>query len=132
MRISKCLDELGLGTDIYFDSIMPLLAALRTDYLLNFLQSIAAKVKANEGRLCVTVGTALSKDDLVKLEEASDCVIETQLQESGRGQRRKLRVKKLRGKPYIDKWVNFQVETGKGIVFLTRTRSEKGTANNNR
>jgi len=132
MSISKCLDQLGPGTDIYFDSIMPLLTVLRTDYLLNFLQSVAAKVKANDGRLCVTVGTAIDKDDMVKLEEASDCVIETQLQESGKGQRRRLRVKKLRSKPYIDKWVNFQVETGKGIVFLTRTRSEwAGTSYNN-
>jgi KaiC/GvpD/RAD55 family RecA-like ATPase len=132
MNISKCLDQLGPSTDVYFDSIMPLLTALRTDYLLNFLQSIAAKVKANEGRLCVSVGTAIDKDELVKLEEASDCVIETQLQESAKGQRRRLRIKKLRGKPYVDKWVNFQVETSKGIVFLTRNRSEASEASHNK
>lgn len=124
MKISRCLEELGPATDVYLDSIMPLLTALRVDYLLNFLQSIAAKVKANDGRLCLTVGTAIEKTDMVKLEEAADCVIETQLQESGKGQRRKLRVKKLRGKPYTDKWVSFQIESGKGIVFLTRTKSE--------
>ena len=129
LGISKCLEQLGPNTDVYVDSIMPLLAALRVDYLLNFLQSIAAKVKANEGRLYAAVGTAIEKNDMTKLEEASDCIIETQLQESGKGQRRRLRVKKLRGKPYIDSWVHFQVETGKGIIFLARTRS-KETANN--
>jgi KaiC/GvpD/RAD55 family RecA-like ATPase len=125
MGISKCLEQLGPNTDVCVDSIMPLLAVLRGDYLLNFLQSIAAKVKANEGRLFATVGTAIEKNDMAKLEEAPDCIIETQLQESGKGQRRRLRIKKLRGKPYIDKWVHFQVETGKGIVFLAKTRSKE-------
>ncbi len=124
MKISKCIDQLGPSTDVFFDSIMPLLTALRVDYLMNFLQSVAAKVKANGGKLCVTVGTGIEKNDIVKLEEASDCVIETQLQESGKGQKRRLRIRKLRGKAYTDKWVNFRIETGKGIVFLTRTRSE--------
>jgi len=127
MAISKCLEQLGPNADVCVDSIMPLLAALRADYLLNFLQSIAAKVKANEGGLYATVGTAIEKNDLTKLEEASDCIIETQLQESGKGQRRRLRIKKLRGKPYVDKWVHFQVETGKGIVFLAKTRSKEAT-----
>ena len=127
MVISKCLEQLGPNTDVCVDSMMPLLAALRADYLLNFLQSIAAKVKANEGGLYATVATTIDKNDMAKLEEASDCIIETQLQESGKGQRRRLRVKKLRGKPYIDKWVHFQVESGKGIVFLAKTRSKETT-----
>jgi KaiC/GvpD/RAD55 family RecA-like ATPase len=124
MRISSCLEKLGPGTDVYLDSIMPLLTALRVDYLLNFLQSIAAKVKANDGKLCLTVGAAIEKTDMAKLEEASDCVIETQLQESGKGQRRRLRIKKLRGKPYIDKWTSVQIQTEKGIVFFTKAKPE--------
>jgi KaiC/GvpD/RAD55 family RecA-like ATPase len=124
MKISKCIEQLGPSTDVFFDSIMPLLTVLRVDYLMNFLQSVAAKVKANGGKLIVTVGTGIEKNDLVKLEEASDCIIETQLQESRKGQNRRLRIRKLRGKAYNDKWVNFRIETGKGIVFLTRTRSE--------
>jgi KaiC/GvpD/RAD55 family RecA-like ATPase len=124
MKISNCMEKLGPGTDVYVDSIMPLLTALRVDYLLNFLQSIAAKVKANDGKLCLTVGSAIEKTDMAKLEDASDCVIETQLQESGKGQRRRLRIKKLRGKPYIDRWTNIQIQTGKGIVFLTKAKPE--------
>jgi KaiC/GvpD/RAD55 family RecA-like ATPase len=59
---------------------------------------------------------------MVKLEEATDCVVETQLQELKRGQRRRLRIKKLRGKPYIDKWTSFQIETERGIIFYSRAK----------
>ncbi len=122
LMISKCLDQLGPNTDIFFDSANPLLTTLKIDYLLNFLQSIAAKVKASDGRLYLTTGSSFERNDLTKLEEASDCVIETQVQDVRQGQRRRLRVKKLRGKPYVDKWVSFQVESGKGITFLTREK----------
>jgi KaiC/GvpD/RAD55 family RecA-like ATPase len=122
LKITKCLEITGPGADVYFDSLNPLISALRIDYLINFLQSVAAKVKANGGRFCVTVGTGIEKADLTKLEEASDCVIETELQESGSGQRRRLRIKKLRDRPYIDRWTRFQVQQGKGIVFLTRSK----------
>jgi KaiC/GvpD/RAD55 family RecA-like ATPase len=125
LLISKCLDETGPNTDVYFDSISPLLADLRVNYVLNFLNSVAVKVKANSGKLCVASGTGIEKSDLAKVEEAADCVIETQLQESRRGQTRRLRIKKLRGKPYVDKWVNFRIESGKGIVFFTRTKPNR-------
>jgi len=122
MEISKCLESTGPGTDVYLDSLTPIANVLRMDYLVNFLQAIAAKVKANDGKLCVTIGSGIEKGDLTKLEESSDLVIELQLQESGKGQRKRLRIKKLRDHPYDDKWVRFQVEGGRGIVFLTRTR----------
>jgi KaiC/GvpD/RAD55 family RecA-like ATPase len=83
---------------------------------------VAAKVKANKGRFCVTIGTGIESRDLSKLEESADCVIETQLQETHTGQRRRLRVKKMRGKPYIDRWTSFRVEQGKGIIFLIHTK----------
>jgi len=125
LQITRSLERLGSGTDVYLDSLNPFINALRMDYLLNFLQSIAAKVKANDGKLCVTVGTAIEKSDLTKLEENSDCVIETQLQEISKGQRRRLRIKKLRGKAYVDKWTRFQIESGKGIIFMIARKPVK-------
>jgi KaiC/GvpD/RAD55 family RecA-like ATPase len=123
LNISKCLELAGADADVYLDSLNPLIAALRIDYLINFLQSVAAKVKANNGKLCVTIGSGgIEKSDMTKLEEASDCVIETQLQETSKGQRRRLRIKKLRDKPYVDRWTRFRVEEGKGIIFLTSSK----------
>jgi len=123
MIISKSLQTAGNDADVYIDSLNPLINVLRIDYLINFLQTMAARVKANNGRLCVTVGTGIEGRDLTKLEESADCVIETQLQESGGGQRRRLRIKKVRGKPYSDRWTRFRVEEGKGIIFLTHKKN---------
>ena len=128
LSISKCLQSAGTGSDIYIDSLNPIITVLRIDYLINFLQTIAARVKANNGSLCVTVGTGIEEKDLTKLEESADCVIETQLHESGGTQRRRLRIKKVRGKPYDDHWTRFRVEEGKGIVFLTRKKAKTETA----
>jgi len=122
LSVSKCLQVAGSGADIYMDSLNPLITALRIDYVINFLQTVAARVKANNGKLCITVGAGIEDRDMTKLEESADCVIETQLNESGGGQRRRLRIKKLRGKPYVDRWTQFRVEQDKGIVFLTRTK----------
>jgi KaiC/GvpD/RAD55 family RecA-like ATPase len=122
LNISKCLQAAGSGADVYMDSLNPLVTVLRIDYVINFLQTVAARVKANNGRLCVTVGAGIDTHDMTKLEESADCVIETHLQESGGGQMRRLRIKKVRGKPYIDRWTRFRVEQGKGIVFLTRKK----------
>ncbi|HXX73106.1 MAG TPA: hypothetical protein VEI80_05365, partial [Candidatus Acidoferrales bacterium] len=80
------------------------------------------------GMLCVTVGTGIDEHDLTKLEESADCVIETQLQEAGGGQRRRFRIKKIRGKPYNDRWTRFRVEEGKGIVFLTHQKNADSVA----
>ena len=122
LNISKCIQVAGKGADVYMDSLNPLITVLRIDYVINFLQTVAARVKANNGRLCITVGTGIDERDMTRLEESADCVIETQLHESGGGQRRRLRIKKVRGKPYIDRWTQFRVEQNKGIVFLTRTK----------
>jgi KaiC/GvpD/RAD55 family RecA-like ATPase len=111
------------------DSLNPLITVLRIDYLINFLQTVAARVKANNGSFCVTVGAGIEERDLTKLEEFADCVIETQLHETSSGQRRRLRIKKVRGKPYDDSWTRFRVEEGKGIVFLTRKKPASLPAN---
>ena len=129
LSISKCLELTGPRTDVYLDSLNPMITALRIDYLINFLQSIAARVKANGGKFCITVGAGIEKNDLAKLEQASDCVIETQLQESASGQRRRMRIKKLRDKPYVDRWTRFRVEAGKGIIFLTRSKPNGKSTN---
>jgi KaiC/GvpD/RAD55 family RecA-like ATPase len=122
LNISKCLQIVGPGADVYLDSLNALITVLRMDYLINFLQSVAAKVKANNGKFCVTVGSGLEKKDLTKLEEVTDCVIETELKESGGGQRRRMRIKKLRDRPYNDHWVRFQVQETKGIILLTTSK----------
>jgi hypothetical protein len=61
LKISKCLDRSGQRTDVYLDSLNPLLSALRIDYLLNFLQSIAAKVRRTTESYASPLGPELKK-----------------------------------------------------------------------
>ena len=117
--ITASIEEIrGIG-DVYFDSLTPLFTTLKSDYVVSFLQSMGAKVKSNHGRLCATIGTTLDKEAISKVEETSDCVIETQLVETRSGQRRRLRIKKLRGHPYVDTWTRFKISGERGISFLT-------------
>ncbi len=119
IQISRVLEELGEGTNVCFDSLTTLLQVLKTDYALAFLQAMSAKVQSLNGRLFATVGTSADRTALSKLEESHDCVIELQLVEGRAGQRRRLRVKKMRGRGYEDRWTRFTVEDGKGIVFYS-------------
>lgn len=119
IQISRVLEELGEGTNVCLDSLTPLLQVLKTDYALAFLQAVSAKVKSLNGRFFATVGTTADRTTLSKLEEGHDCVIELQLLEGRVGQRRRLRVKKMRGRGYLDRWTRFTVEDGKGVVFYS-------------
>jgi KaiC/GvpD/RAD55 family RecA-like ATPase len=90
---------------------------LKTDYILSFTHAAIAKVKGYNGRFYFTVGTSVEKEILMKLEETSDCVIEMQVYEEGGVQKRRLRVKKVRGRKHIERWIPFSIEPGRGIVF---------------
>jgi len=119
IQITRSIEEIGGTTDVYFDALTPLFTALRPEYVLNFLQSVGAKVKSYNGGLCTIIGTSVEKEILTRVEEGSDCLIETQLSEGRTGQRRRLRIKKLRGHPYDDAWTRFII-TDQGITFYTR------------
>ena len=117
--ITASIEEMGKTTDVYFDSLTPLFTTLKPDYVVSFLQSVGAKVKSSNGRLTATIGTSVEKETLTRIEEMSDIVVETQLLESRSGQKRRLRIKKLRGHSYIDTWVPFKIGDGRGVTFLT-------------
>lgn len=117
--ITRSIEETTGPTDVYFDALTPLFTALKPDYVLTFLQSIGAKVKSFNGSLCTILGTSVEKDTVTKVEEISDCVIETQLSETRSGQKRRLRIKKMRGHPYNDSWTRFTIGND-GIIFYTR------------
>lgn len=124
IKISSCLEELGKGTDIFFDSLTPLFPILKSDFIINFVHAMSAKIKGIEGRFYFTISTGIEKEILAKLESASDCVIETQVFEEKEYYKRKLRLKKLR-KKHIEKWIDFTIEDKKGIIFLLQKKPRK-------
>jgi KaiC/GvpD/RAD55 family RecA-like ATPase len=118
IRISSCLDELKGEVDVFLDSFTPMFTALKLEQILSFIHSIGAKIKGNDGRFYYTLGTSIDKEAITKVEEVSDCVIETILLEEKGKLKRKLRIKKIRGERFIEKWVEFSIED-KGIVFYS-------------
>jgi len=119
VKISICLESLGSNTDVFLDSLAPLFTMLKADFIVTFVHSIGAKVKGASGRFFFTVGPGVEEDVLVKLEGISDGVIEIETYEEKGVQRRRLRVKKMRGR-YVDRWVQFSIEPSKGMVFYAR------------
>jgi len=119
VKISICLESLGSNTDVFLDSLAPLFTIFKPDFIVAFVHSIGAKVKGANGRFFFTVGPGVEEEVLVKLEGTSDGVIEIETYEEKGLQRRRLRVKKMRG-IYVDKWVQFSIEPGKGMVFYAR------------
>jgi len=123
IQITQAMEEISGTVDVYLDALTPLFSVLKTEYVLNFLQSIGARVKSYDGGLCTAIGTTVEKDAATKVEEVADCVIETHLSEGRGGQRRRLRVKKLRGHPYVDSWARFTI-SDQGITFLTHRQQK--------
>lgn len=119
VKISISLENLGSDTDVFLDSLAPLFTMLKPDFIVTFVHSIGAKVKGASGRFFFTVGAGVEEEVLVKLEGTSDGVIEVETYEEKGVQRRRLRVKKMRGR-YVDKRVQFSVQPRKGIVFYAR------------
>ncbi len=123
VKISAALTELGEDTDVFLDSVSPLLTKLKPESVLTFIQTIGAKVKGVGGSFFFTVGTGLDKELLAKLDEASDAFIEMRAFEMRGLRRRKLRMRKMRGK-FDEQWTQFSVEPEKGIVFYTGRASK--------
>ncbi|MEM3571290.1 MAG: RAD55 family ATPase, partial [Candidatus Bathyarchaeia archaeon] len=124
IKISSCLNESKGEVDVFLDSFTPMLSALKLEQILSFIHSVGAKIKGNYGRFYYTLGTSLDKEAITKIEETSDCVIETLLLEERGKMKRILRIKKIRGERFIEKWIEFSIED-KGIVFYSSKPIDK-------
>jgi PKD repeat protein/KaiC/GvpD/RAD55 family RecA-like ATPase len=118
--LSEATSDLGPSLKIVLDSITPLMTHIEPLKVVEFLQDRSARIKGVGGTFIFTMGKAIVEPSLSnRLEETVDGVIE--LDESvNKGKTvRRLRVKKMRGKQTSDKWVQFEIDPAKGIVFST-------------
>ncbi|MBS7655538.1 hypothetical protein KEJ50_03450 [Candidatus Bathyarchaeota archaeon] len=118
-EISIILNKLNGNADVYMDSPASILASVKPEAIISFIHATGAKVKGEGGKFCFTMTPAISKEALTKMDEASDCIIELQLSE--REQKRKLRIRKVKGRKHSFKWFNFSIEPGKGAVFYVKS-----------
>lgn len=115
--MSQATNEGADGPRVFLDSIVPLLTHVVPSKVVEFLQNRSARIKGVKGTFIFSIGKETIEPNLIsRLEEAVDCVIELEVSK-GRTVRR-MRIKKMRGRKTSSKWIRFEIESAKGIVFL--------------
>ena len=116
-ELSTCLENLGKGTEVYLDSLAPWVSTIKPEFILSFIHATGAKVKAEEGRFYFTVGTSVDREFLTKIDEASDGVIELTMVETEKEPKRRLAIRKIRGRKHSSRWLDFSIVEGEGLIF---------------
>jgi KaiC/GvpD/RAD55 family RecA-like ATPase len=120
IALSEATSDLGSSSKVVLDSINPLITHTEPLKVIEFLQDRGARIKGANGTFIFTMGKATIEPSLTnRLEETVDCILELD-ESTNKGKTvRRLRVKKMRGKKTSDKWVQFEIDPAKGIVFPT-------------
>jgi KaiC/GvpD/RAD55 family RecA-like ATPase len=124
ITISEAMKNVGAKSPmVVLDSTAPLFARIDSAKVLEFIQDRGARIKGEKGIFIFIVGKGtVSANHMNKLEEIVDCIIELQeIEERGKIIRR-LRIKKLRGRNFVDEWIPFKIDSKSGIVFLIGKR----------
>jgi KaiC/GvpD/RAD55 family RecA-like ATPase len=116
--VSKATNEAGNGVKVLLDSIVPLLTQLDPARVVDFLQDRVARVKGIKGNFVFAFNNESVDPALMsRLEEIVDCIIELDANQIKGEVVRRLRIKKMRGRTFSDKWVQFEISPEKGIIF---------------
>src|SRR5207245_3377497 len=111
------MERLGnYNVTILVDSLMPIFSETENKHAIGFIQSIAAKVKKNGGRMVATLTMgALPPEQFHKAESLFDGVIELRMVEQHQSLHRYLLVRKMDRRQIIPKLVQFDIIDGMGI-----------------
>jgi KaiC/GvpD/RAD55 family RecA-like ATPase len=124
ITISEAMKSVGRKSPmVVLDSTAPLFARIDSAKVLEFIQDRSARIKGTNGIFIFTVGKGtVSASHMNKLEEIVDCIIELQeIEEKGKIARR-LRIKKLRGRDFVDEWILFGIKSKGGIFFMVKKK----------
>jgi len=117
ITMSTATNEGADAPKVFLDSIVPLLTHVDPSKVVEFLQNRSARIKGVKGTFIFSIGKETIEPNLIsRLEEVVDCVIELEVSK-GKTVRR-MRVKKMRGRKTSGKWIQFEIDSEKGIVFL--------------
>jgi KaiC/GvpD/RAD55 family RecA-like ATPase len=120
IAISEVVDRVThKSTKIFLDSTAPIFTRLEPSIVVEFLQDRSAKTKGSNGNFFYTVGKGTVPPALMpRLKEIVDCIIELDFEEKKGATSRRMRVRKLRNRRYVNTWIPFKIKPRKGIVFL--------------
>ncbi|HZD13347.1 MAG TPA: RAD55 family ATPase, partial [Candidatus Binatus sp.] len=121
IHLTTVMEKLGnYNVTILVDSLMPIFSETENKHAISFIQSIAAKVKKNGGRMVATLSTGAVAPELFhKAESLFDGVIELRMVEEHHSLHRYLLVRKMDRRQIVSKLVRFDIVNGKGIMLRT-------------
>jgi KaiC/GvpD/RAD55 family RecA-like ATPase len=91
---------------IFLDSVTPLFTYKEPQLVVQFLASVAAKVKAKNAAFLVSITTGTVDEEVMRrLETIMDFAVELRFVEEGGRRKRQLRISKARGQRVYEDWV---------------------------
>ncbi len=119
IHLTTVMERLGnYNVTILIDSLMPIFSETESKHAIGFVQSIAAKVKKNGGRMVATLSNgALSTELFHKAESLFDGVVELRMVEEHHSLHRYLLVRKMDRRQIIPRLIRYEIVDGEGITL---------------
>ena len=119
IEITRCLDELAGGADVFLDSITPIISSADGGRALNFVRDYGARTTKSGGNFTYTISSAIDSVTIARFEEASDCVFQMERMTAPGHIFGRLLVKKARGVAHEQDWLNLRVNKKGKLEFLS-------------
>lgn len=119
ITISTALEDMhNKPKALFIDSGTSLFTKLEFPRVMRFLQDRSAKIKAGGDIFVFTLGKEIIASSFAnQLEEAVDGIIELDFAEAEGKRKRRLRIKKMRGKSHFEQWATFTIDPTQGVAF---------------
>jgi len=119
IQMTSCLEELGEAGDVFLDSLTPVVASGGFERGFDFVEYYGSRTTKSGGAFLYVASTTIEPKLLTRLEEASDCVLETE-RSVGMGKiRGRLLVKKARGLEHEREWVGLKITSSGRMEFIS-------------
>ena len=119
IQMTSCLEELGEAGDVFLDSLTPVVASGGFERGFDFVEYYGSRTTKSGGAFLYVASTTIEPKLLTRLEEASDCVLETE-RSVGMGKiRGRLLVKKARGLEHEPEWVGIKIASSGRMEFMS-------------
>ena len=123
IQLTTCIEELGGKADVFLDSLAPIASSGDSERALEFVRYYGARTTKSGGTLLYIATTAMGPKLLSQLEEAADCVLQTERSEGTGKTIGRLLVKKARGIEHERGWVELKI-TSKGRIEFVPSSDE--------
>ncbi len=118
IQVSEMIQRVKGPITLLLDSLSPIFDSAQAGTVLNFLRVLGAKVKNNGGIFILTATKGSIPDEVrSKVEAMADITIDLSLTRKGDMVRRTLSIKKMAGRRVSPAPAQFEIVTGKGILF---------------